>query len=143
MAWNDGVSKELEEYFNNIGTFGDKAIEAVKEQIDIEVNKLILHRYFTQLSTSLQLESTTPRGATLGLLNSLRNSRITAKRNWYGYSVEFVGQDRKGVPYQKIANILNYGTSFIKGTRFITKAIHNLKNMDERIYERFQTKIKK
>ncbi len=132
MAWNDGVSKELEEYFNNIGTFGDKAIEAVKEQIDIEVNKLIL-----------QLESTTPRGATLGLLNSLRNSRITAKRNWYGYSVEFVGQDRKGVPYQKIANILNYGTSFIKGTRFITKAIHNLKNMDERIYERFQTKIKK
>ena len=132
MAWNDGVSKELEEYFNNIGTFGDKAIEAVKEQIDIEVNKLIL-----------QLESTTPRGATLGLLNSLRNSRITAKRNWYGYSVEFVGQDRKGVPYQKIANILNYGTSFIKGTRFITKAIHNLKNMDERIYERCQTKIKK
>jgi len=132
MAWNDGVSKELEEYFNNIGTFGDKAIEAVKEQIDIEVNKLIL-----------QLESTTPRGATLGLLNSLRNSRITAKRNWYGYSVEFVGQDKKGVPYQKIANILNYGTSFIKGTRFITKAIHNLKNMDERIYERFQTKIKK
>lgn len=132
MAWNDGVSKELEEYFNNIGTFGDKAIEAVKEQIDIEVNKLIL-----------QLESTTPRGATLGLLNSLRDSRITAKRNWYGYSVEFVGQDRKGVPYQKIANILNYGTSFIKGTRFITKAIHNLKNMDERIYERFQTKIKK
>lgn len=132
MAWNDGVSKELEEYFNNIGTFGDKAIEAVKEQIDIEVNKLVL-----------QLESTTPRGATLGLLNSLRNSRITAKKNWYGYSVEFVGQDRKGVPYQKIANILNYGTSFIKGTRFITKAIHNLKNMDERIYERFQTKIKK
>lgn len=132
MAWNDGVSKELEEYFNNIGTFGDKAIEAVKEQIDIEVNKLVL-----------QLESTTPRGATLGLLNSLRNSRITAKRNWYGYSVEFVGQDIKGVPYQKIANILNYGTSFIKGTRFITKAIHNLKNMDERIYERFQTKIKK
>lgn len=132
MAWNDGVSKELEECFINIGTFGDKAIEAVKEQIDIEVNKLIL-----------QLESTTPRGATLGLLNSIRNSRITAKRNWYGYSVEFVGQDRKGVPYQKIANILNYGTSFIKGTRFITKAIHNLKNMDERIYERFQTKIKK
>ena len=132
MAWNDGVSKELEEYFNNIGTFGEKAIEAVKEQIDIEVNKLVL-----------QLESTTPRGATLGLLNSLSNSKITAKRNWYGYSVEFVGQDRKGVPYQKIANILNYGTSFIKGTRFITKEIHNLKNMDERIYERFQTKIKK
>ena len=122
----------LEEYFNNIGTFGEKAIEAVKEQIDIEVNKLIL-----------QLESTTPRGATLGLLNSLRNSKITAKRNWYGYSVEFVGQDRKGTPYQKIANILNYGTSFIKGTRFITKAIHNLKNMDERIYERFQIKIRK
>ena len=50
--------------------------------------------------------------------------------------------NRKGIPYQKIANILNYGSSTIKGTRFINKAIRNLKDMDARIYERFQKKIK-
>lgn len=132
MSWNDGISKQLEEYFNELGTFGDKAIEAVQEQIDIEIEKLVK-----------QLQETTPKGKTLGLLSSLRNTKITARRNWYGYSVEFEGQDRKGTPYQKIANILNYGTSFIKGTRFLTKAIHNLKDMDSRIYERFQNKINK
>ena len=107
-------------------------MEAIQEQIDIEVEKLVR-----------QLEETTPRGKTLGLLNSIRQTKVVARRNWYGYTVEFEGQDRKGVPYQKIANILNYGTSTIKGTRFINKAIHNLKDMDERIYERFQNKIKK
>lgn len=131
-SWNDGVSKQLSEYFEEISDFGDKAIEAIQEQIDIEVEKLVK-----------VLEETTPRGATLGLLNSIRQSKITARHNWYGYSVEFQGQNRKGVPYQKIANILNYGTSTIKGTRFINKAIHNLKGMDARIYERFQSKINK
>ena len=130
-SWNDGVSKQLTEYFEELGNYGDYAIEAIKEQIDIEVEKLVN-----------QLEQTTPRGATLGLLNSLRQSKIVAKQNWYGYSVEFVGENRKGVPYQKIANILNYGTSTIKGTRFINKAIHNLKDLDARIYERFQRKLK-
>lgn len=131
-SWNDGVSKQLSEYFEQISEYGEYAIEAIKEQIDIEVEKLMR-----------TLEETTPRGKTLGLLNSLRQSRIVAKQNWYGYSVEFVGEDRKGTPYQKIANILNYGTSTIKGTRFINKAIHNLKDMDARIYERFQRKISK
>ena len=131
-SWNDGVSKQLAEYFEQISEFGDYAIEAIQEQIDLEVERLIK-----------ELETTTPRGATLGLLNSLRHSKITAKYNWYGYSVEFEGQNRKGVPYQKIANILNYGSSTVKGTRFINKAIHNLKDMDDRIYERFQTKINK
>ena len=131
-SWNDGVSKQLTEYFEQIAEYGDYAIEAIKEQIDIETEKLVK-----------ELEQTTPKGKTLGLINSLRQSKIVTKHNWYGYSVEFVGENRQGVPYQKIANILNYGTSTIKGTRFINKAIHNLKSMDSRIYERFQRKIKK
>lgn len=131
-SWNDGVSKQLEEYFEQIADYGEFAIKAVQEQIDIEVEKLVK-----------QLEETTPRGPTLGLLNSLRKSKIVVKYNWYGYSIEFEGENRKGVPYQKIANILNYGSSTIKGTRFINKAIHNLKDMDDRIFERFQNKIKK
>ena len=130
-SWNDGVSKQLADYFESLGEYSEFAVNAIKEQIDIETEKLVL-----------QLEQTTPRGATLGLLNSLRKSKITVKYNWYGYSIEFEGQNRKGVPYQKIANILNYGTSYIKGTRFIDKAIRNLKNMDDRIYARFQNKIK-
>ena len=130
-SWNDGVSKQLAEYFEQISDYGEYAIEAIQEQIDLEVENLIK-----------QLESTTPRGATLGLLNSLKKSKIVARYKWYGYSVEFEGQNRKGVPYQKIANILNYGTSYIKGTRFINKAIRNLKDMDDRIYERFKNKIK-
>ena len=130
-GWNDGVSKQLAEYFEDLAEFGDYAVQAVQEQVDLEVEKLIN-----------QLEQTTPRGATLGLLNSLKKSKIVARYKWYGYSVEFEGQNRTGVPYQKIANILNYGTSSIKGPRFINKAIRNLKDMDDRIYERFKNKIK-
>ena len=130
-SWNDGVSKQLAEYFEQIGEYGEFAVEAVQEQIDLETANLVA-----------QLEQTTPRGPTLGLLNSLRKSKITVRHNWYGYSIEFEGENRKGVPYQKIANILNYGSSTIKGTRFINKAIRNLKDMDKRIYDRFQKKIK-
>lgn len=130
-SWNDGVSKQLAEYFEQIGEYGEFAVEAMQEQIDLETANLVA-----------QLEQTTPRGPTLGLLNSLRKSKITVRHNWYGYSIEFEGENRKGVPYQKIANILNYGSSTIKGTRFINKAIRNLKDMDERIYDRFQKKIK-
>ena len=72
-SWNDGVSKQLADYFEELGNYGEYAIEAVKEQIDIEVEKLVN-----------QLEQTTPKGATLGLLNSLRQSKIVAKQNWYG-----------------------------------------------------------
>lgn len=128
----DGVSKQLQEYFNEIADYGELAIEAVQEQIDYEVDKLIK-----------ELEESTPRGQTLGLLNSLRRTKVVARRNWYGYRIEFEGENRKGVPYQAIANILNYGTSTIRGTRFINRAIRNLKGMDDRIYERFQRKIKK
>ena len=130
-GWNDGVSKQLAEYFEKLTEFSDYAVQAVQEQVDLEVEKLIN-----------QLEQTTPRGATLGLLNSIKKGKIVARYKWYGYSVEFEGENRKGVPYQKIANILNYGTSYITGTRFINKAIRNLKDMDDRIYERFKNKIK-
>ena len=67
-SWNDGVSKQLTEYFEQIGEFGECAIEAIQEQIDLEVDKLVK-----------QLETTTPKGATLGLLNSLRKVSHTKK----------------------------------------------------------------
>ena len=132
MAWNDGISKEINDYFESIKDYGDKAIEALQEQIDIESED------FRKV-----LEQTAPKGATRGLLNSLRKTKLVARRQWYGYSVEFEGTNRKGVPYQKIANILNYGTSSIKGSRFISRAIRRLKGMDERIAERFAKKTRK
>ena len=132
MSWNDGINKEMSEYFNSITEKTEQAVEAIKEQIDIEAEEF-----------RKQLEQTAPKGATLGLLNSLRKTKLVVRRKWYGYSVEFEGYNKKGEPYQKIANILNYGTSTIQGTRFISRAIRKLKGMDERIENRFKTKLNK
>ena len=71
-GWNDGVSKQLAEYFEDLAEFGDYAVQAVQEQVDLEVEKLIN-----------QLEQTTPRVATLGLLNSIKKSKIFARYKWY------------------------------------------------------------
>ena len=131
MSWNDGVSKQLADYFENISKFGDLAIEAIKEQVDIEVRTVLD-----------SLERSTPQGQTKGLIMSLKNAQITARHEWYGYSVSFDGEDKHGTPYQKIANILNYGTSTIKPLRFIDKAIKNLKGLDDRAKVRFESKIK-
>ena len=130
MAWNDGVSKELSDYFEALRQKSETAIEAIQEQVDIEA----------ELVRS-ELERTAPRGATLGLLKSLSKVRLTARKEWYGYSVTFDGCNKQGVPYQKLANILNYGTSHIKGTRFISRAIRKLRGMDTRISERFEKKM--
>jgi hypothetical protein len=129
--WNDGISKELSDYFNSLQEKGQQAIVALQEQIDIEAEEF-----------RRELERTVPKGATLGLLNSLRKARILVRSNWYGYSVEFEGYDKNGIAYQKLANILNYGTSTIKGTRFISRAIRRLKGMDERIARLYENKIK-
>ena len=132
MSCNDGINKEMSEYFNSLTEKTEQAVEAIKEQIDIEAEEF-----------RKQLEQTAPKGATLGLLNSLRKTKLVVRRKWYGYSVEFEGYNKKGEPYQKIANILNYGTSTIQGTRFISRAIRKLKGMDERIENRFKTKLNK
>jgi hypothetical protein len=125
----DGITKQFEEVFATAVSVGDKAKEAIKEQLDIEAQAVFN-----------QLNQTAPRGKTLGLVNSLTKSQIIDSKNIYGYSIEFVGSDVHGTPYQKIANILNYGTSAIQGTRFVNKAIRKLKGLDERIAERFGKK---
>ena len=129
--WNDGISKQISDYFETLIDKSALVEQAVKEQIDIEAE--------TVLS---ELEKAAPRGQTLGLLKSLKKSEITAREKWYGWSIEFQGQDQNGTPYQKIANILNYGTSNFKGTRFISRAIRKLKGLDERATERLEKKMK-
>jgi len=119
--------KELTEYLESLTKMGDTAKQAVREQIDIEAEKV-----------RAVLEKTAPRGDTGGLIRSLTKAEITTRAKWYGFRIEFEGNDAKGVPYQKIANVLNFGTSHIQGTRFINKAIRKLKGMDKRIAERFE-----
>jgi len=129
MSWSDGVTKELAEYLENIGTIGDKSKAAIMEQVDIEAEIV-----------RAELQRKAPRD-TGGLVSSLLKSRCEVRRNWYGYSIEFHGNHPDGTPYQKIANILNYGTSHITGTRFISRAIRKLRGMDDRIHERYQDKV--
>ena len=125
--WHDGVSKELFEFMDSIGTTANTATDAIKHQIDIEAE------VFREA-----LAKTVPKGKTKGLLKSLTKAQVTTRKNWYGYEITFAGSDKHGTPYQKIANILNYGSSTIKGTRFISRAIRKLRGMDDRIFERFE-----
>ena len=130
MAWADGITKELSEYLESITEVGNKSKEAIMEVVD-EYAEIV----------RAELTRTAPRN-TGGLVASLLKSRCTVRRNWYGYSIEFHGNHPDGTPYQKIANILNFGTSHIQGTRFISKAVRKLRGMDDRIHQRWEQKVK-
>jgi len=127
----DGVTKELAEYFQKLEELGDMAKDAIKEQVDVEA---------AQAESTIQ--GGTPKGETLGLLGALTKTKIDTG-NKYGYRLEFEGENEKGVPYAKIANILNSGSSTIKPRRFITKAIKKLKGLDSRAAQRFEEKTKR
>lgn len=126
---SDGITKQLQDYFESLGKLGDMAIESIKEQIDIETD-----------GVERELVSNTPEN-TGGLKSSLKRTQInTAKR--YGYRLEYEGNAPDGTPYAKVANILNSGSSTIKPRRFVTKAVKKLKGLDDRTAIRFNRKIK-
>ena len=131
MAWNDGVTKELHDYLESVGNMAGKSKEVIKQQVDIEAEAL-----------REQLARTTPRRYG-DLVRSLSKVEVTNRHNWYGWRIEFVGNNKNGVPFQKIANILNFGSSTIKGKRFISKAIRILRGMDDRIAKRFEQEVDK
>jgi len=112
----------------------DKAAEQVKRDID---NGVRAEHYQTgELASSL----------TISPLAS--NDKPNAKK--YGYEIEFKGENAHGVPYAKIANILNYGRDAfegsktkkayggIEGSHFIDEAIRPLKGLTKRISERIE-----
>jgi len=127
----DGVVKELAEYFEKLETLGDMAVEAIKETIDEEAAKV-----------ESEIKSGTPQGATGGLARSMTRVKIDNGKK-YGYRLEYEGSNENGVPYAKIANILNSGTSTVKPLRFITKAVKKLKGLDGRAAQKFEDKTKK
>jgi hypothetical protein len=120
----DGVSKEIENLAEELSVTAENITAAIKEQIDIEVKA-----FLDNLTRTAPVK-------TGGLVRSLQSTQITARKNYYGYEITFDGADKDGTPYQKIANILNYGTSRIQGTRFVSKAVRKLKGMDDRIAAR-------
>lgn len=121
----DGITKKLSEFFESVDNVSDMAIKAVKEQIDIEANAVFE-----------DIKANTPEN-TGGLKNSLSKSIINTPKR-YGHKIEYEGNAPDGTPYAKIANILNHGTSTIKPKKFITRAIHKLKGLDERAVKKFE-----
>lgn len=132
MAWNDGITSELSEFIESLGDLGDIAKDAAKSVIDTEVEKF-----------STNVESKIP-VKTGGLKSSFNVSKVTdGGSSFYGYDAAFEGNAPNGEPYQKIANVINYGKENQAGTQFVSKAIRKLKGMDERIEARIETEISK
>jgi hypothetical protein len=127
--YNDGLTQALGGYFEELTKVGDKAVEALKEQIDIEA-----------ASVERELVDNTPE-VTGGLKAALRKTDIQGGGR-YGYRLEYEGNAPDGTPYAKVANILDHGTSRIKPKRFITKAVRKLKGLDDRAALRFEDKLK-
>jgi hypothetical protein len=125
----DGVTKQLADYFDGLGKLGDMAVEALKEQIDIEAD-----------GVERDLAENTPE-VTGGLKASLRKTDKKSGSR-YDYRLEYEGTAPDGTPYAKIANILNSGTSKIKPRRFVTRAVRRLKGLDGRAAKRFEEKLK-
>jgi len=131
MAWNDGVTKQLNDFLNELTEggkvdIGETYIASVKAVIDDAVD-----------SYGVFIKDTVPVD-TGELKNSFVIEKIENRKNWYGYNAEFKGIAKNGTPYQKIANILNYGVpGKFAGTYFITRAIRRLKGMDQKIEHKF------
>lgn|SRR5574344_9223 len=121
------ITKQLTDYFEKLERVGDIAVECLKEQVDIEAE-----------SVEQEIRENTPED-TGGLKASFTKTKIQ-ESNRYGYRLEYIGNNPKGVPYAKIANILNSGTSTIKPKRFIRKAVRKLKGLDDRTLQRFRRK---
>ena len=136
MAWNDGISELINEELTKLEGLGDIAISASRSVIDEEADRF-----------QKNIVSDTPT-RTGGLARSFTVQKKDIG-GWYGYTAEFEGNAPNGTPYQKIANILNYGKSpteksgAISGTFFITRAIRKLKGMDDRIEARIAAEIAK
>lgn len=138
MSWNDGITKEISEMLETtLNGIGNEATQAAKEVIDEEAQRF---------ATTIRDKTPVRTG---GLAAAFKLAKINAGRNWYGYSAEFEGASPDGTPYQKIANILNYGTAAgdghgaIAGSHFISAATSKLKGMDDRIEARIASKLAK
>jgi hypothetical protein len=135
MAWNDGISKMMNDYLESISDLGDEVFDVFKKTIDEAAQQ-----YEQDIVPGI------PSGETKGLAASFTVEKELKGSKWYGYKAEFKGENERGDPYQKIANVLNYGRpagtsrsgrgyGAITGTHFITNAVSKLQGLSERINE--------
>ena len=135
MAWNDGATKELNEYLETLSSggkvdIGQTYINSLKKEIDRAIGE-----FSDFVSPEIPVE-------TGGLKKSFKITKITTKRNWYGYRAEFEGNAPNGQPYEKIANVLNYGSpGKMAGKFFITRAVRRLKGLDDKIEKVFLSEL--
>jgi len=132
------MPSELQDYINNkLTVVGKAAYEAIEEVVTEEANAC-----YDEIKKNTPVE-------TGGLRDSLEIKTIDGKTiiknksKQYGYTIDYVGYNSKGVPYSYIGRALNKGTSKIPARRHITKAVRKLKGMDDRIHQRFLDKVDK
>ena len=136
MSWNDGVSKELNDYFDGIEHVCADLRGVAEKVIDEKANAFYE-----------QVENKTPYDSG-GLKDAWEMKSIKDRGGgFYGYSAEFKGETLDGQPYQKIANVLNYGRKarkgYFSGTFFVTKAIKKLKGMSGEIEAAIEKELTK
>lgn len=132
MTWNDGISKMMGDFLDSIGDLGVVARKTAEGVIDTEAEG-----FRKQVEPRIPVD-------TGGLKESFTLEKCNdSGKDWYGYRAGFDGNTPRGEPYEKIANIQNYGNSRVAGTHFVTKAIKKLKGMDDRIEARIEAEVSK
>lgn len=132
MTWNDGISKMMGDFLDSIGDLGTVARKTAEGVIDTEAEG-----FRKQVEPRIPVD-------TGGLKESFTLEKCNdSGKDWYGYRAGFDGNTPRGEPYEKIANIQNYGNSRVAGTHFVTKAIKKLKGMDDRIEARIEAEVSK
>jgi len=139
MAFNDGITKLLNEFVVGASKSGEIAMREFKAEVDEAATQ-----YYKEIL------NTVPVAIDSG--GSLRDSLIIEpdKRGsmYHGHKIRFDGYDERGVAYQTIANTLNGGRGAvwgahgaITGTGFIDIAQSKLRDLSKRIEDRIVQKV--
>lgn len=129
MAWNDGITKEISEFLDGTLKAAKRTRKVAESVIDEEVK-----------SYEDRIRQKTPGKGNLKAAFCVKKETGKGSK-WYGYDASFEGNAENGEPYQKIANIANYGTPTRVGTFFITNAVKKLKGMSGRIEARIAAEL--
>jgi hypothetical protein len=108
-----------------------KKMEAVGERA-IKVAQEVINDKSAEFENNLKKDCPVKTG---GLKNSIVRTKCS-NGSWYGYKVEFVGNAPNYEPYDKIANILNWGNERMAGTFFVNKNVSKLESIDKTIEAR-------
>ena len=126
----DSLKTMLENEFDIVIKSGDIYIEAVVEEVDETARK-----YSDEVNRTIP-KDTGGLKASHGFKRKRTDKDIT-------YSFAFEGSTSKGVPYEKLANIHEYGTKDgrISAKRFQRKALRKIvKGLDKRALQRYRNK---